>query len=305
MHPSITSERPGICPICNMKLVKKDSGETHDHEGHTHTVGTEEQKIEISPAKQKWLGVETSNVIRKDFSKNLKFAGTVTYDPELFTALTEYREISRQRNMEGMESSHQLRSMAYNRLLQMGLSSEGIQFLLNRDPSELVTGARNGTALIYTQVYEAEISSIKPGLSVKLICPSYPGEDFFGTVKAVDTILNADTRTMKARIIVKDPKSLLKPQMLVETEINVQTKNVLAVPSVAIMHTGLRSIVYKKMGENHFLPVEVLAGKEAEDFTEIIRGLEEGEEVVTKANFLIDSESKIKFGDMKIHSHDK
>jgi membrane fusion protein, copper/silver efflux system len=286
-----------------MKLVKKDSGETHDHEHSANHSST--QKLEISTTKQTWIGLETSKVIRKDFDKKIIFAGTVAYDPELYTALTEFKEISKQKNLEGLDHSTQLTNIAYNRLLQMGLSKTGIRFFLQRDPSELVTGARDGRAIIYAQIFEADIGSIQEGLKVKVTCPSYPGIDFDGVIKAMDTIMSAETRTMRSRLLVNDPKSLLKPQMLVEVEVGLHTKNVLAVPSVAIMHTGMRTVIYKRLDSTHFQPVEVLVGKEALDYTEVVQGLEEGDEVVTKANFLLDSESKLKITEPKHSTHDK
>jgi len=164
----------------------------------------------------------------------------------------------------------------------------------------LITGAKNGSAVVYVQIYEAEISTIKPNMKVKLTSSTYPAKEFSGYIKALDTILNPDTRTMKARILVRDPDSLLKPQMLVEAETYIELKNVLAIPNDSILHTGQRTIVYKKIDSEQFEAVEVLIGKEAEDYTEVVKGLKENDEVVTKANFLLDSESKLKH---KIKGH--
>ncbi len=66
------------------------------------------------------------------------------------------------------------------------------------------------------------------------------------------------------------------------------------------MHTGVRTIVYKKIGEDQFQKRIVLIGVEGDEFTEITKGLEEGDEVVTGANFLVDSESKLQFGNKEI-----
>lgn len=295
MHPQIISTSPGTCPICNMTLVKSNSNHEHYHENEQEVKNI----IQLDLKKQKWIGLETSKVIKRDFTKKLLFAGNVAYDPELYIALIEYKAIVKQGNLDGLTNNH-ISSVAYNRLLQMGLSKDGIKFHLQRDPEELITGAESGSAVVYVQIYEAEISTIKPNMKVKLTSSTYPAKEFSRYIKALDTILNPDTRTMKARILVRDPDSLLKPQMLVEAETYIELKNVLAIPNDSILHTGQRTIVYKKIDSEQFEAVEVLIGKEAEDYTEVVKGLKENDEVVTKANFLLDSESKLKH---KIKGH--
>jgi Cu(I)/Ag(I) efflux system membrane fusion protein len=70
----------------------------------------------------------------------------------------------------------------------------------------------------------------------------------------------------------------------------------LAVPQEAVMDTGTRKIAFVKTGPGRFEPRVVTVGQEAEDVVEVLGGLAEGEEVVTSANFLIDSESKLRGG---------
>jgi membrane fusion protein, copper/silver efflux system len=81
----------------------------------------------------------------------------------------------------------------------------------------------------------------------------------------------------------------------------------LAVPEEAVLDTGERRLVFVKTGPGRYDPREVSIGREAEDHLEVLDGLEEGEEVVTSANFLIDSESKLKSAlgapEAKGHSH--
>ncbi|MCB1178262.1 MAG: efflux RND transporter periplasmic adaptor subunit, partial [Leptospiraceae bacterium] len=342
MHPEYTSNRAGTCPICNMNLVKKEKKEEHkdhnhnsekdinrkehpdhknmnmnnsekeDHSGHDNmdmkNSNSEENqnsnKITISTEKQKLIGIETSKVIYKEFNKQLRFPATVTYDPELYASLVEYREIAGQTRLEGMkEHSSGLMYSAYNRLKQMGLNKDTINFWMRRDLSELISGGRNVSHL-YAQIYEAEIGSITKGMEVKVSSNTYPDKIFIGKVISLDTILDSATRTLRARIMVNDPGNLLKPQMIAEVEFSLKSQNVLSVPSVAIMHTGLRSIVYRKTGKDEFEQIEILAGKESDEYTEVSKGLKEGDEVVTKANFLVDSESKLRLGRKGAHNHD-
>jgi Cu(I)/Ag(I) efflux system membrane fusion protein len=274
-----------------MKLVPKEKKKEEDKKG----------SFQISVPKQKLIGVETSKVVRKQLHKTIQFAGTVAYDPELYTALVEYREILRQSGISGIhENSGSLIYSAKNRLLQMGLSEEGIRFHANRNSQELLTGGKDGNSIIYAAIYESEIGSIKQDMELIVKSNSYPNQKFIGKIMSIDSVLDPTTRTLRARVLVKDPQKLLKPQMLVNVELDLKKQNILSVPSSAIMHTGVRTIVYKKMGEDNFQKQVVLTGLEGDEFTEITKGLEEGDEVVTGANFLVDSESKLQFGNKEI-----
>jgi Cu(I)/Ag(I) efflux system membrane fusion protein len=77
-------------------------------------------------------------------------------------------------------------------------------------------------------------------------------------------------------------------------EIKVHLGRKVAVPEGAIIDTGVRQIAIVDKGNGYFEPREVKVGSKADDFFEVIKGLKAGERVVTSANFLIDSESKLK-----------
>ena len=124
--------------------------------------------------------------------------------------------------------------------------------------------------------------------------PAYPGKVFRGTIKAVDSILSAETRTLRVRAEVENPDNMLKPEMYAEVKIKVTLDSRLTVPLSAVVNTGSRKLVFVDKKEGSIEPREVKTGFEGDDYAEILSGLKAGEKVVTSANFLIDSESRLK-----------
>ena len=86
----------------------------------------------------------------------------------------------------------------------------------------------------------------------------------------------------------------LKPQMFTNVELKISLGRRLAVPSDAVINTGVRQIAYVDKGDGKFEPREVVTGVQAENLVEITAGLKAGEKVASAANFLIDSEAKLK-----------
>jgi Cu(I)/Ag(I) efflux system membrane fusion protein len=127
-----------------------------------------------------------------------------------------------------------------------------------------------------------------------------PGETFTGRAVYIYPSLNPETRTAKVRLEIPNPQGKLKPEMYANVEIKVHLGQKLAVPRGAIIDTGIRQLAIIDKGNGYFEPreVKVLRGTEnytgAEEFYQVISGLKAGERVVTSANFLIDSESKLK-----------
>ena len=147
---------------------------------------------------------------------------------------------------------------------------------------------------MYVQVYEYEIGLVKPGQKVAMTTPAYPGRKFYGTLKAVDPILSAETRSLKVRVEVPNPEGLLKLEMYVNAVIHVDIGTRLSIPEEAVMETGTRNMIFVDIGEGRIEPREVNLGQEADGYYELLSGVKEGEKVVTSANFLVDSESKLK-----------
>jgi Cu(I)/Ag(I) efflux system membrane fusion protein len=99
---------------------------------------------------------------------------------------------------------------------------------------------------------------------------------------------------VKVRLEFANPELTLKPEMFADVEIRGDLGSALAVPDSAVITTGTRSLVFVALGEGRFEPRIVEIGARLPDAFEVRSGLKDGERVVTSANFLIDSESKMK-----------
>ena len=147
---------------------------------------------------------------------------------------------------------------------------------------------------VYADIYENEIPLIKVGQMARIGLSYFPGQEFSSPVDYIYPSLAGDIRTAKARFTIPNPDGVLKPQMFTNVEIKINLGSRLAIPTAAVIDTGVRQIVYVDRGEGNFEPREVVPGLRSEDMVEIIRGLRAGEQVAASANFLIDSEAQLK-----------
>jgi membrane fusion protein, copper/silver efflux system len=144
-------------------------------------------------------------------------------------------------------------------------------------------------------VAERDLAAVAEGQSVTVRVRSYPDQTFSGKVALVYPRLNPATRTVRVRIELPNPDSLLRPDMYAEAEINTgSAEPVVSVPDSAIIDSGDRQIVIVDKGDGRFEPRPVRLGRRGAGYVEIRDGVEDGEPVVTSANFLIDAESNLK-----------
>jgi Cu(I)/Ag(I) efflux system membrane fusion protein len=147
---------------------------------------------------------------------------------------------------------------------------------------------------LIADIYESELPAIRVGQPAAIQMSYYPGETFTGKAIYIYPYMDAQTRTAKVRYEFANPHGKLKPEMFANVEISVRLGDKLAVPEDAVIDTGVRKVVVVDRGSGYFEPREVRLGVRADGFYEVLDGLKAGERVVTSANFLIDSESKLK-----------
>jgi len=177
----------------------------------------------------------------------------------------------------------------------MGFSEDQIEKITagSDDPTNLLIGGKD-SVWVYADLYEYESGLVKKVRRMEVTSNAFPGQRRSGTVVAVDAVFNPTTRTLRARGEISNPDGLLKSDMYVDATIHVDLGRRLAIPEAALLETGTRQIVFVESAPGEFEPREVRAGRQAEGYFEILSGLQEGEKVVNSANFLIDSESRIK-----------
>jgi Cu(I)/Ag(I) efflux system membrane fusion protein len=147
---------------------------------------------------------------------------------------------------------------------------------------------------ILADVYETDLPYARIGQTAQVTVASAAGRSWLGRVTFLSPTLDPATRTAKVRIVIDNPGSILKPDMFAEVVLRAPIGSVLAVPDSAVLQTGTRSIVFVDHGNGQFEPRQVVTGARAPGFYEIRSGVVAGETVAVDANFLIDSESRLK-----------
>ncbi len=157
----------------------------------------------------------------------------------------------------------------------------------------LYTIADLSTVWVLADVYQSEMAMVAPGYAAVVSASFLPGETFRGRIDFVYPTLTEETRTVKVRLVIPNPKGLLKPGMFVRVSVSGKAREALAIPRSALIQTGERQIAFVEQSAGVFAPREMKTGVQGKDFVEVLSGLSQGETVVTSANFLIDSESRI------------
>lgn len=160
--------------------------------------------------------------------------------------------------------------------------------------TELYKVADLSTVWVQADVYEFEASGMAVGQEAIITAESLPGRTLRGRVVYVYPDVKPDTRTLTARLEFPNPEVQLKPGMFLNVELHRSLGRQLTVPVDAVLDSGQRQIVFVDRGDGRFEPREVMLGERTEEFATILHGLRAGERVVTRANFLIDSESNLR-----------
>jgi RND family efflux transporter MFP subunit len=150
------------------------------------------------------------------------------------------------------------------------------------------------TVWVIADLYEVNVPFVKMGGPATVSLSYDPGQVFQGRVSYINPTLDEKSRTLKARIVLDNPSGILKPDMYAEVVLGGQLGYGIVVPDSAILGTGERDIVFIAKGDGLFEPREVKTGVKVRGFYQIRSGVAAGEKVVTGANFLLDSESKLK-----------
>ncbi len=147
---------------------------------------------------------------------------------------------------------------------------------------------------VVAEVPEADMQQIKQGMTVIISFEGMPGKIFNSRIDYVYPVMNGSTRTVRIRCTLNNPYGSLKPQMYATLTSSANFGRRLAVPTDAVIDTGLRQIVYVDRGDETFEPREVRTGISAGGMREILSGVNIGEKVAASGTFLIDSEAQLK-----------
>lgn len=147
------------------------------------------------------------------------------------------------------------------------------------------------------EAYESDLQSVHVGQQVDFTVEAYPGRFFTGKVAYIDPLVNDKTRTVRVRLNAENKDGRLKPGMLVRAQLTGRSsaENRLLIPASAPLFTGKRAIVYVQLPDQEgvYEGREVVVGPRNGNFYQVKEGLREGELVVTRGNFKIDSAIQI------------
>ena len=239
------------------------------------------------------------------------------YAPDLVNAQREYLQA-----LEGIQQS--LKVSARDRLLALGVPEsqiqqiekerrvsqlttvyarqDGIVSALNiregmyvTPEMELMTLADTSIVWVKIEVFEQQAGWLAVGQKAEVRLPYAPGEVWEGKVEYIYPEVDAKTRALRARLRFPNPGERLKFNMFADILIHAAPLvKALNIPREALIPTGTEQRAIVALGEGRFAARPVEVGIESGDRVEIRSGLKEGEQVVTSAQFLIDSESSVR-----------
>jgi membrane fusion protein, copper/silver efflux system len=162
------------------------------------------------------------------------------------------------------------------------------------------------TIWVIADIYEYELPFIKIGDKAQITLAYFPGEILEGKATYIYPSIDPKTRTAKVRFDLPNPEFKLKPEMWANVELKIPLGRKLVVPEDAVMDSGTMQMVFIDRGQGYFESRHIQVGSRVQGYYEVLSGLREGEKVVTSANFLIDSESRLSGamgGGMGGHQH--
>jgi RND family efflux transporter MFP subunit len=146
---------------------------------------------------------------------------------------------------------------------------------------------------VLAQIFQNDAGKIKPGDPAEVTLDAYPGQVFKGRVDYVLPQLDMTTRTLPVRLVFPNADLRLRPGMYVNVALKLPLGRRTVVFDSAVFHSGMKNLVFTYSGDGNIEPREVELGPHVGDQVVITKGVKAGEQIVTSANFLIDSEAQL------------
>lgn len=159
--------------------------------------------------------------------------------------------------------------------------------------TKLYTIADLSQVWVYAQVFQSDVGRLKTGDPAIVTVDAYPARVFRGRVQQVLPQVDPTTRTVRVRLVFENPGLLLKPGMYVNVSLDVPLGTELVIPSSAVLQSGSREIAFVSYENGYLEPRQIETGLHVGDDFVVLKGLKAGEQIVSSANFLIDSEAQL------------
>lgn len=302
MHPDVVSSGPDACGICGMRLMPVEpepAAPPPEDSGAARQVG-----FSIDPKRVQAIGVTTAQAAYREIHREIRTAGRVAFDPELYAALAAYQDV-RTADSErggGVPLLEVRRSLAV-RLRLLGLSFGQLARIFDSGASAQSLLLPGRSAWVDARVYE-DGEDLREGQRVRVTAPGRPGRTYAGELVTIDPDSGTRGGSARVRALVSTPGGGLRGEAFVRLAIEIPLGRRLVVPEDALLDTGARQILFVHDDAGRFEPREVVVGVEGAGQIEVLAGLSAGERVVTAANFLIDSESRFRAAIAAYHGAD-
>lgn len=159
--------------------------------------------------------------------------------------------------------------------------------------TKLYTVADLSTVWVYANVFQDAVGRLRPGDPAQVTVDAYPGRKFYGRIDQILPQVDPTTRTVRVRLIFRNPSVALKPGMYVTVDIHLALGRQTVIPVSAVLQSGQRTIAFVDHGNGYLEPRSIQAGPQIDSSIVVLGGLKVGEKVVSSANFLIDSEAQL------------
>jgi len=250
---------------------------------------------DLVAAQQEYLvALNNWEAVRDSAASQMKKSGKVILESarqrlQLFDVPAhQIKELEQSRKIKKQLHIH---SPFEGRIMHIG-AREG-QYVTPKD--ELYLIADLSRIWVNVDIFEDELSWLKLGDQAEMRVRAEPGRTYKGKITFIHPILNRKSRTVQVRLEFDNSDLSLKPGMFANVTLYVDPQpSAVVVPSEAIVRSGRREQVFVVREPGKFEPREVTLGVSAEGLTQILSGVEAGEQVVTSSQFLIDSESKLR-----------
>ena len=367
MHPEVVSDKPGDCPICQMRLVPIPA--TEKAGAATPQAGAAEPSVmNLGADRARLAGVRTVEASVGRVTRTVRATGTVVadetrirqvttkvegfverlyvsttgqmvrageplfdlYSPELVASQEEYlralqsaAEFQKSSLPEVQRGGTELAAAARRRLERFDVPADFIRaletsgvvrrtitfpapfdgFVTGRnvvsgqriEPGmDLMTVTDLSHVWVMAQLFEAEARAALPGRTAQVTLPYQPDVTLGGRIAFVYPTVDPESRTLKVRLEFSNVGATLKPGMFVTVELGAESEKGIVVPDSAVLDTGTRQLVFVETSPGQFTPREVSVALRADGQAVVRSGLAAGDRVASSANFLLDSESRLR-----------
>lgn len=205
-------------------------------------------------------------------------------------------ERSRQRIRElgfdenGVSDTVAIRSPIAGAVLDIGTATGEMQRSLD-NATTIATVANLDSVWVSGDVFERDLSSLKPGREVEVLVPAYPDLHLTGKIANISDAVDPNTHTLKLRVVLNNPKHLLKPDMFSTVRVSGARRQAFVLPETAVLHDGEKTSVFIQNSGGKYDARSVNVGRSFDrggtHSVEILSGLNDGDRVVTTGGALL------------------